>query len=144
MGEIKITHWDFREFCDGVNFPITEMARTSPHCNGRGRAQVIWMLQDWTRSAYRETKIGICFKVVLLLCYTRERVKREEKEILQHQTTSLYIQSVRYLRIILHASMYQPNNRLMILHTWKLFLSVQPRHIVRPRNTSSYVLIVSH
>jgi len=36
-------------------------------CNGQGRAQVIWMLQDWTRSAYRGTRIRVCFKVVLLL-----------------------------------------------------------------------------
>jgi hypothetical protein len=39
--------------------------------------------------------------------------------------------------------MYQPNNRPMILHTWKLFLSVQPRHNIRRRNTSSYILISS-
>jgi hypothetical protein len=58
-------------------------------------------------------------------------------------TTSLYIQFVRYPRIILHASMYQPNNCSMILHTRKLFLSVQPRHNIRRRNTSSYVLISS-
>jgi len=38
-----------------------------PPCNGRGRAQVIWMLQDWTRSAYRGTRIRIFSKVILLL-----------------------------------------------------------------------------
>jgi hypothetical protein len=57
------------------------------------------------------------FQSRTIACYTRERVKREEKEILQRQTASLYIQFVRYLRIILRASMYQPNNRSIILHT---------------------------
>ena len=36
-------------------------------CNGRDRAQVMWMLQDWTRNAYRGTRIRISFKIVLLL-----------------------------------------------------------------------------
>jgi len=44
-----------------------------------------------------------------LLCYTRERVKREEKEILQHETTSLYIHFVCHPRIIPHAPMYHVN-----------------------------------
>jgi hypothetical protein len=44
-------------------------------CNGRGGAQVMWMLQGQTRSEYRETKtktrtktkVENVFKVVLLL-----------------------------------------------------------------------------
>jgi len=83
------------------------------------------------------------FQSRTIACYTRERVKREEKETIHHQLSSLYIRSVRYSRIILHASMYQPNNPPMILHTEKLFLSVQPRHNIRRRNTSSYILILS-
>jgi hypothetical protein len=39
--------------------------------------------------------------------------------------------------------MYRSNNHSMILHTRKLFLSVQPRHNIRRRNTSSYILISS-
>ena len=35
-------------------------------CNGRGRTQVMWMLLDWTRSAYRGTRIKIDSKVGLL------------------------------------------------------------------------------
>jgi hypothetical protein len=57
------------------------------------------------------------FQSRTIVCYTRERVKREEKEILQRQTASLYIQFIRYLRIILHASRYEPKNCPMILHT---------------------------
>ena len=90
-----------------------------------------------------EDKDRECFQSRTIACYTRERVKREEKEILQHQTASLCIQLVRYPRIIPHVSIYQPNNALMILHTWKLFLPVQLRHNIRRRNTSSYVLIPS-
>ena len=101
------------------------------------RFEEIETRQDKTR---QESKL---FQSRNLLGYTRERVKREEKEILQHQTTSLYIQFVHHSRVIPHASMYQPNNPLMILHTRKLFLSVQPRHIVRRRNTSSHILISS-
>jgi len=44
-----------------------------------------------------------------LLCYTRERAKREEKAILQHQTTSRYIHFVCHPWIIPHASMYHLN-----------------------------------
>ena len=65
-------------------------------CNGRGRAQVMCMLQGWTRSAYRDTRtttrVKNIFQSRTIVCYTRARVKREEKGILQHQTTSLYIQ----------------------------------------------------
>jgi len=49
----------------------------------------------WSRTAELEIRIEgtrqgksqDIFQSRLLLCYTRERVKREEKEILQHQTT---------------------------------------------------------
>ena len=44
-----------------------------------------------------------------LLCYTRERVKREEKKIIQHHTTSLYIHFVYQTGIIPQAPMYHPN-----------------------------------
>ena len=44
-----------------------------------------------------------------LLCYTREWVKREEKEILQHQSTSLYIHFICHPQIIPHAPLYHPN-----------------------------------
>jgi hypothetical protein len=44
-----------------------------------------------------------------LLCYTRQRVKREEKEILQRPQHSLYIQFVCHPRTIPYAPMYHPN-----------------------------------
>jgi len=44
-----------------------------------------------------------------LFCYTRHRVKSEEKMIPQHQTTSLYIQFVHYHWIIPSAFMYHLN-----------------------------------
>jgi len=54
------------------------------------------MLLGCTGSVYRGTKSNDmsqeCFQSRTIVCYTRERVKREEKEILQHQTTSLCIQ----------------------------------------------------
>jgi len=67
----------------------------------------------------REVKISIeenrrsqelkLFQSRNLLCYTREWVKRKEKEILQHRQHSLYIQFLYHLRVIGHASMYHPN-----------------------------------
>jgi len=74
-------------------------------------------------------------------CYTRERVKRKEKGNPPPPTTSLFIHFVYHPRTILHASKYHTN-----LHPWSYtpslsFLSKQPRHIIRHRNTSSYVFI---
>jgi hypothetical protein len=116
------------------------------NCNGRSRAQVMQMLLDWTRSAYRETRTktrieNVFPKSYYCLLYKRTSKERRKRKSSNVKPPLFYIQFVCYLRMILHVSMYQPNNRLMILHTWKLFLSVQPRHIVRCRNTSSYLLI---
>jgi len=80
-----------------------------------------------------------------LLCYTRERVKREEKEILQHQTASLYKHFVGHPRSIPHAPMYHPNIQL-----WSYtsppprLISTQPCHIVPHCNTSNHFLIVTN
>jgi len=87
--------------------------------NGCGRAQVILVTVMWylnwdemLRSSYRgnqdKTRIRAGSKSYLL-CYTREWVKREEKEILQHQTTSLYIHLICHPWIISDAPMYHPN-----------------------------------
>jgi len=43
------------------------------------------------------------------LCNTRERLKREEKEIFQHVTTSLYIHFIWHPQTIPHAPMYHLN-----------------------------------
>jgi len=40
------------------------------------------------------------FQSGTIACYTTEREKREEKETFHHQLPSLYIQSVRYPRIV--------------------------------------------
>ena len=64
------------------------------------------------RSSYRESQEKTTVRVVsesYLLCYTRERVQRKEKEILQHPTTPLYIHFVCHPRIIPHAPMNHPN-----------------------------------
>jgi len=63
----------------------------------------------------------------LLLCYTRECVKREEKDILQHQTTSVCMPFCCHPWTISDVLMYRPNlhhssyiaskSWLMILHT---------------------------
>jgi len=55
-----------------------------------------------------KTRIGAGSKSYLL-CYTRERVKREEMEIPQHLTTSLYIHFVWNPRTSPHAPMYHLN-----------------------------------
>jgi hypothetical protein len=99
------------------------------------------LYSKWVSRNKDEDKKSRYFRSHTVDCYTRERVKKEEKEILQHQTSFLYTQVVPYPRIILHASMYQPNNCSMILHTGKLFLSGQPRHNIRRRSTSFYILI---
>jgi hypothetical protein len=99
-----------------------------------------YRFRDKTRQD--KTEARECFQSRTIDCETREQVKREEKKILQHQTTSVYTHFVRYLRTISHAPMYRPNNLLMILHTGKLCLSVQSHHFLQCRNTSSYVLIV--
>ena len=70
------------------------------------------------------TKIRISFKVVLLLAYTREQVKREEKEILQHHRHSLYIQFVCHLSNHSPCSDIPSESYPMILHTTPLFLIV--------------------
>jgi len=49
------------------------------------------------------------FQSRTIACYTRERVKREEKKILQHSQHSLYIQFICHPRTILHAPMYHSN-----------------------------------
>jgi len=78
-----------------------------------------------------------------LLCYTRERVKREEKEILQHQTTSLYIHCVCHPRIIPHAPIYHLNIQPWSYTPPTQLLSIQPHHIVRHCNTSNHMLIIT-
>jgi len=79
-----------------------------------------------------------------MLCYTRERVKREEKEILQHQTTSRYIHFIRHPRIIPHAPMYHPNIQPWSYTPPAQLLSTQPRHNIRCRNTSNHFLIITN
>jgi len=60
-------------------------------CNGRGRAQVIWMLQDWTRSAYRENKNQNIFsKSYYCLLYKRTSKERRKGNPPTPSTLSLY------------------------------------------------------
>jgi rRNA maturation protein Rpf1 len=65
----------------------------------------------------QEQKFEEIFRSRTVECYTRERIKNEEKEILQRHTTSLYIKFVRHFRTVFHASMYRLHNYTMILHT---------------------------
>jgi len=84
------------------------------------------------------------YQSVNWLGYTRKRVTRQEKEILQHLTTSLYVQFVRLPRIILHASMYHLN-----LSPWTYTpphdsLSTNPHHVIQHPNTSDHFVITSN
>jgi len=79
-----------------------------------------------------------------LLCYTRERGKREEKEVLQHQTTSLCIHFVCHPRTIPHAPMYHPNIQRWSYTPSTQLLSIHPRHIIQRRNTSDHFLIITN
>jgi len=72
------------------------------------------------------------------LCDTREWVKREEKEILQHQTTSLYIQFVCHPRTVSRALMYHSNPFPWSYTPPIWLLSTQPRHLVQCRNISNH------
>ena len=76
--------------------------------------------------------------------YTRERVKREEKEILQHQATSLNIHFVCHPRIIPHAPLYHLNIQPWSYTPPSQLLSVQARHIIQRRNTSNHFLIITY
>jgi hypothetical protein len=78
-----------------------------------------------------------------IACYTREQVKREEKEILGHQQPLFIYIFVCHPRTIIHASIYHLN-----LYPWSyapstIPVSIQPRHNIRRRNTSYHVLILS-
>jgi len=88
-------------------------------CNGQGQASVILVTIIWhlnwdkmLRNSYRgnqdKTRVRAVSKSYLL-CYTRERVRGDEKEILQHLTTSLYIHFVCHAQTIPYAPMYHLN-----------------------------------
>jgi len=79
-----------------------------------------------------------------LLCYTRERVKREVKEILHCQTTSCYVQFICLPRIIRHVSIYHLNPSPWSYTPPNISLSTKPRHISRRRNTSDHLLIATN
>jgi len=109
--------------------------------------QILWHYKPnkYTRGLFRGIRIDQELKLCQsrnLLCYMRHQVKREEKKILLHQTTSLYIQFVCHPPIIPHAWMY-----LLNLFIWSYappaqLLSTQPRHIIQDHNTSGHLLIV--
>ena len=77
-----------------------------------------------------------------LLCYTRERVDKVGKEILQHQTTSLYIHFICRHQIIPHAPMYSPNIFPSSYTPLTQLLIKPPPRIIRHRNTSGHFLII--
>ena len=79
-----------------------------------------------------------------LLCYTRERVKIEEKETLPHQATSHYIQFVCLSWMILQASMYHPNPSPWSYTPPHYSLYKKPCLIIRCRNTSEHFLITTY
>jgi len=97
------------------------------YSNGWVRVYVILvtMMSDHIRNKVLEVCIeGVrtcqeseLFQSLNLLCYTREWVKREQKEILQSTTTYLYIQCIYHHRTIPHASMYHLN-----IHPWSYTL----------------------
>ena len=74
---------------------------------------IMWY-RNWDkmlRNSHRGNQDKPRFRAVsksYLLCYTREYVKREEKEILQHLTTSLYIHFICHPRTVSYALMYHP------------------------------------
>jgi len=86
-------------------------------CNRQDRAWVILVTvvryrnRDKTiQNSYRGNRDRTGIKAgskLCSLCYTRERVKREEQETLQHQTTSLYIHFVCHPRIIPHLRVHR-------------------------------------
>jgi len=77
-----------------------------------------------------------------LLCFTREQVKREEKEILQCHTTSLYIHFIYHPQIISHAPMYLLNLPAWFCTPSTQLLSMQSCHIIQHCNTSAHFLII--
>jgi len=93
-------------------------------CNGRGRTQVMWMLQDWTRSAYREDKNQNNFsKSCYCLLYKRTSKERRKGNPPTLSTLSLY--TIR-LPPSNHPSCSDvpSESHPMILHTTPLFLIV--------------------
>jgi len=84
--------------------------------------------RDWNKilevtiEGVRTRQVSELFQSRNLLCYTRERVKREEREILQSTTTSLYIQLMNRHRTIPHVSMYHPDIQPWSYTTPILFL----------------------
>jgi len=79
-----------------------------------------------------------------LLCNTREQVNRDEKDILQHQTTSLYIQFALLHRIVPHASIYHSNPSPWSYPPPHNSLSTKRHHIIWCRNTSDHFLIMTN
>jgi len=96
--------------------------------------------RSWYGERQDKTRIRAGSKSCLL-CFTRDRVKREEKEILQQQTTSLYIHIICHPRFILRAPMYHPNIQPWSYMPPTQLLSIQPRHIIQRSNTSTYFLV---
>jgi len=80
----------------------------------------------------------------ILLCYSREQVKREEKEILQHQESSPYIHFICLPQIILHAVMYHPNSSRWSYTPPYNSLSTKSWHIIGHPNTSDYFRITTN
>ena len=95
-----------------------------PICNGRDRTQVMWMLQDWTRSAYRGNKNKNIFsKSCYCLLYKRTSKERRKGNPPTLSTLSLYTIPLPPSN---HSSCSDvpSESHTMILHTTPLFLII--------------------
>lgn len=75
-----------------------------------GDSDVIQLNSKFELSNHDKDKSQDNFQSRTMLCNTREQlVKREENDIHQHKTTSLYIDIVLHPQMFYHASMYSPS-----------------------------------